>query len=99
MIFVVYVLKGGVSYNFDFIEYWEWLIEESEKVVEVEKKCFVELEVERIKFEVVVWLVVEVEVVEVRVDFLEWEDDFVWEGFESVGEEFNVKVKWLRCKI
>ncbi|KAK4449990.1 ribosome biogenesis protein Nop53/GLTSCR2 [Podospora aff. communis PSN243] len=85
--------KGGHSYNPAFTDYQERLIEESEKVVEAEKKRIAELEAERIKLEAAARSAAEAEAAEARADLSEWEEDSAWEGFESGGEELSVKAK------
>ena len=90
--------KGGASYNPDFTEYQERLIEESEKAVEAEKKRLAELEQERIKLEAALRSAAEAEAAEARADLSEWEDDSAWEGLESGGEELSVKAKKPRRK-
>ncbi|KAK4166724.1 ribosome biogenesis protein Nop53/GLTSCR2 [Cladorrhinum sp. PSN259] len=90
--------KGGASYNPDFTEYQERLVEESEKAVEAERKRLEELELERIKLEAAARSAAEAEAAEARADLSEWEDDSAWEGFESAGEELSVKVKRPRRK-
>ncbi|KAK4180885.1 ribosome biogenesis protein Nop53/GLTSCR2 [Triangularia setosa] len=94
----IYVPKGGASYNPDFTEYRERLIEESEKAVEAEKKRLAELEAERIKLEAAARSAAEAEAAEARADLSEWEDDSAWEGFESAGEELSIKAKRPRRK-
>lgn len=90
--------KGGHSYNPAFTDYQERLIEESEKVVEAERKRLEALEAERIKLEAAARSAAEAEAAEARADLSEWEDDSAWEGFESAGEELSVKAKRPRRK-
>ena len=90
--------KGGHSYNPAFNDYQGRLIEESDKVVEAERKRLEELEAERIKLEAAARSAAEAEAAEARADLSEWEDDSAWEGLESAGEELSVKVKRPRRK-
>ncbi|KAK3906010.1 ribosome biogenesis protein Nop53/GLTSCR2 [Staphylotrichum tortipilum] len=90
--------KGGHSYNPAFNDYQGRLIEETEKVVDAERKRLDELEAERIKLEAAARSGAEAEAAEARADLSEWEDDSAWEGFESAGEELSVKAKRPRRK-
>jgi nucleolar protein 53 len=90
--------KGGHSYNPAFNDYQGRLIEETEKVVEAERKRLDELEADRIKQEAAARSRAEAEAAEARADLSEWEDDSAWEGFESAGEELSVKAKRPRRK-
>jgi nucleolar protein 53 len=90
--------KGGHSYNPAFHDYQDRLIEESEKAVEAERQRLAALEAERIKLEAAARSAAEAEAAEARADLSEWEDDSAWEGFESAGEELNVKAKRPRRK-
>ncbi|KAK4099289.1 P60-like protein [Parathielavia hyrcaniae] len=90
--------KGGHSYNPAFNDYQDRLIEESEKVVEAERKRLEALEAERIKLEAAARSAAEAEAAEARADLSEWEDDSAWEGFESAGEDLSVKAKRPRRK-
>jgi nucleolar protein 53 len=90
--------RSGHSYNPAFNDYQDRLVEESDKVVEAERKRLEELEADRIKMEAAARSAAEAEAAEARADLSEWEDDSAWEGFESAGEELSVKVKRPRRK-
>lgn len=90
--------KGGHSYNPTFNDYQDRLVEETEKVVEAERKRIEALEAERIKLEAAARSAAEAEAAEARADLSEWEDDSAWEGLESGGEELSVKAKRPRRK-
>ncbi|KAK3353680.1 ribosome biogenesis protein Nop53/GLTSCR2 [Lasiosphaeria hispida] len=85
--------KAGHSYNPAFEDYRDRLIEESDKVVAVERKRIADLEAERVKLEASIKSAAEAEAVEARADMSEWEEDSAWEGFESGGEELVGKAK------
>ncbi|KAK5658213.1 hypothetical protein OQA88_2188 [Cercophora sp. LCS_1] len=85
--------KAGTSYNPDFTDYQQRLIEESEKAVAKERKRIAALQAEREKLEAAAKSAAEAEAAEARADLSEWEEDSAWEGFESGGEELSVKVK------
>ncbi|KAH8912479.1 P60-like protein [Coniochaeta sp. PMI_546] len=85
--------KGGYSYNPAFNDYEQRLLEESEKVVEAERKRLAALEADRLKAEAAARSAAEAEAAEARADMSEWDEDSAWEGLESGGEELSVKAK------
>jgi nucleolar protein 53 len=89
---------GGYSYNPKFEDYEARYTEESNKVIEAEKKRLAEEEAERIKAEAAARSAAEAEAAEARAELSEWEEDSEWEGFQSGGEELRPKVKKQKRK-
>ncbi|KAK3319239.1 ribosome biogenesis protein Nop53/GLTSCR2 [Apodospora peruviana] len=84
---------GGYSYNPEFADYQDRLIEASKHVVDAERKRLEELEADHIKAEAAARSRAEAEAAEARADLSEWEEDSAWEGIESGGEELSGKKK------
>ncbi|KAK0637099.1 ribosome biogenesis protein Nop53/GLTSCR2 [Bombardia bombarda] len=78
--------KGSSSYNPDFTDYQDRLMEESAKVVEMERKRLEALREEQAKLEAAAKSAAEAEAAEARADMSEWEEESAWEGIESDGE-------------
>ncbi len=84
---------GGYSYNPVFSDYEARYTEESNKVIEAERKRLAAEEAERIKMEAAARSAAEAEAAEARAELSEWEEDSEWEGFQSAGEELKPTVK------
>ncbi|KAI1775709.1 P60-like protein [Hypoxylon cercidicola] len=84
---------GGYSYNPDFTDYEARYTEESNKVVEAERKRLEAEEAERLKKEAAARSAAEAEAAEARAELSEWDEDSEWEGFQSGGEELKVGAK------
>ncbi|OTA63190.1 P60-like protein [Hypoxylon sp. EC38] len=84
---------GGYSYNPAFTDYEARYTEESNKVVEAERKRLQEEEAERLKKEAAARSAAEAEAAEARAELSEWDEDSEWEGFQSGGEELKVSAK------
>ncbi|PHH63734.1 hypothetical protein CDD81_5499 [Ophiocordyceps australis] len=79
--------SGGYSYNPNFVDYEQRLIEECSKAVELEKKRLAKEEAERLKMEAAARSAAEAEAAEERANLSEWEEDSEWEGFQSGAED------------
>ncbi|KAI0131950.1 ribosome biogenesis protein Nop53/GLTSCR2 [Xylariales sp. AK1849] len=84
---------GGYSYNPTFNDYEARLTEESNKVVDAERKRLAEEEAKRIEQEAAARSAAEAEAAEARAELSEWDEDSEWEGFQSGGEELKVSIK------
>jgi nucleolar protein 53 len=85
--------EGGYSYNPMFTDYEERLTAEGEKEVAAEKSRMAVVEAERIRLEAAAKSAAEAEAVEARAELSEWEEDSVWEGFESGTEDVRLNAK------
>jgi nucleolar protein 53 len=85
--------EGGYSYNPMYTDYEERLMTEGEKALAAERKRLAELEEERLKREAAARSAAEAEAAEARAELSEWEEDSVWEGFESGTEDVRVTAK------
>jgi nucleolar protein 53 len=85
--------EGGYSYNPMYTDYEERLMTEGEKALAAERKRLAELEEERLKREAAARSAAEAEAAEARAELSEWEEDSVWEGFESGTEDVRVNAK------
>jgi nucleolar protein 53 len=85
---------GGYSYNPTFTDYEGRLVEESNKVVDVERQRLAAEDAERIKQEAAARSAAEAEAAEAKAELSEWDEDSAWEGFESgVEDAGNVGLK------
>lgn len=84
---------GGYSYNPAFADYEARLIEESNKVVEAEKKRLADEEADRLRMEASARSAAEAEAAEARAELSEWDEDSEWEGVQSGGEELKTSAK------
>ncbi|KAI1499359.1 ribosome biogenesis protein Nop53/GLTSCR2 [Biscogniauxia marginata] len=89
---------GGYSYNPVFNDYEARYREESDKVVEAERKRLEAEEADRIKKEAAARSAAEAEAAEARAELSEWDEDSEWEGFQSGGEELKPTVKRSKRK-
>ena len=85
--------EGGYSYNPMFTDYEERLTAEGEKEVAAEKSRMAVVEAERIRLEAAAKSAAEAEAAEARAELSEWEEDSVWEGFESGTEDVRLNAK------
>lgn len=85
--------EGGYSYNPTFTDYEERLTAEGEKEVAAEKSRMAVVEAERIRLEAAAKSAAEAEAAEARAELSEWEEDSVWEGFESGTEDVRLNAK------
>ena len=85
--------EGGYSYNPVFTEYEERLMTEGEKELAAEQKRLAAVEAERVKLEAAARSAAEADAAEARADLSEWDEDSVWEGFESGTEDLRLNAK------
>lgn len=83
--------SAGYSYNPVGTEYLARLEQESEKVLEAERKRLAAAEAERVRLEAAARSAAEAEAAEARAELSEWDEDSAWEGFESEAEGVNAK--------